>query len=83
MTAFKQKLTECADVPTPAQFNIPYEDLELTTEDNVKLKCYLMIQSRALSEHGATPMSVPDDMTDEQVCGMTNCLTSFHHMHLR
>ena len=50
---------------------MPYQDLELVTEDNVKLRCYLMVQSRSLPKYGATEMPLPDDMTDEQVRGKT------------
>ena len=63
----RDELTRRIDVPTPEQFNIPYEDLELITQDDVRLKCYLMVQKRSLADLGATEMVLPEDMTDEQV----------------
>ncbi|CAG8736940.1 13915_t:CDS:2, partial [Acaulospora colombiana] len=39
----------CTDyVPTPADYGLPYEDLTLDTSDGIKIKCYLMVQRRAL-----------------------------------
>ena len=66
-----------ADVPTPADFHLPYEDLELTTEDNVKLKCYFMVQKRSLTELGAAEMPMPDDFTDEQVRYLRTCCSNW------
>ncbi|KAH8096849.1 alpha/beta-hydrolase [Cristinia sonorae] len=48
------------EVPTPDQFGIPYHDLELRTEDDVKLRCYLLVQTKNLdlsrpSAHNAMP----------------------------
>lgn len=31
-------------VATPAEYDLPYEDLELLTPDGVKIKAYLMLQ---------------------------------------
>ncbi|KAI0288275.1 Alpha/Beta hydrolase protein [Russula brevipes] len=36
------------NVPTPADFSIPYADLELTTPDNIKIKAYLLLQRHVL-----------------------------------
>ena len=52
---------------TPKDYNIPYQDLELVAQDGVKLRCYMMIQKRSLSELGAEQMVVPEDMSDETV----------------
>ncbi|KZT21886.1 alpha/beta-hydrolase [Neolentinus lepideus HHB14362 ss-1] len=37
------------EVPVPSDFGLPYEDLRLTTSDNVKIQCYLLVQKRDLS----------------------------------
>jgi abhydrolase domain-containing protein 13 len=42
------------EVPTPSDFSLPYTDLTLTTPDNVKLKCYLLLQRAELNVEGAT-----------------------------
>lgn len=41
------ELTRRVEVAKPTEFGMPnYEDLRLTTSDNVKLQCYLMRQKR-------------------------------------
>lgn len=57
-----------ADVPTPDQFGLdPYEDLELTAQDGVKLKCYLLVQSKVLPQAEAPRVPVDDGLTDAEV----------------
>ena len=61
---------------TPKDYKIPYEDLELVAEDGIKLKCYIMKQSRDLESYGASQMDIPDYMTDEQVRLVSSCSRS-------
>jgi hypothetical protein len=42
-----------AEVPTPADFGLPYADLVLTTPDGVTLRSYLLIQKRDLGAQAA------------------------------
>lgn len=41
-------------VPTPADYDIPYEELELKAADGVKIKAYLLLQMRTSSRAGET-----------------------------
>lgn len=54
------------EVPTPAEFSLPYTDLELTTSDGVKLKCYLLLQHPDLHVPGATKIEWDSDGDDEK-----------------
>ncbi|ETW75299.1 Alpha/beta hydrolase [Heterobasidion irregulare TC 32-1] len=54
------------EVPTPAEFSLPYTDLELTTSDGVKLKCYLLLQRPDLHVPGATKIEWDSDGDDEK-----------------
>ncbi|KAH9916739.1 alpha/beta-hydrolase [Epithele typhae] len=55
------------EVPVPTDFDLPYEDLILTTPDNVKLRCYLLTQRKELPNHGVQPLEVEDDESNEEV----------------
>ena len=37
------------DVPVPTQYDLPYEDLALVTRDEVKIRCYLLMQRKELN----------------------------------
>lgn len=47
-------------VSTPADFEMPYEDLELTTRDGVKIKAYLMLQKQEVTEDDAALSHLDD-----------------------
>lgn len=53
-----------SEVPLPSEFGLPYEDLELETEDKVKLRCYLLPQKRLLSTTHPEAARVPNDLTE-------------------
>ena len=55
------------DVPVPTDFDLPYEDLTLTTPDDVKLRCYLLTQRKELPNTGTMPVDGPEDETNEEV----------------
>ncbi len=56
-----------ADVHVPTDFDLPYQDLPLTTPDGVKLRCYLLTQHKELSNHGAKPIPSPEEESNEEV----------------
>ncbi|KAF8233868.1 alpha/beta-hydrolase, partial [Tricholoma matsutake] len=60
------------EVPKPTDFGIPYQDLELKTSDGIRLRCYLLPQSRSLSPPEATPVR-DDAATDDEVSQYLHC----------
>ena len=59
------------EVANPGQYGLPYADLELKTQDELTLRCYLLMQARTLPQPDAAAMpagTVGDEMTDEEVC---------------
>lgn len=54
-----------AEVSTPSDYKLDYEDVVLDTPDHVKVRAYLLVQRKNLPQ--ATSMGVADDMTDEEV----------------
>lgn len=60
----RNDLLGITEVPNPGQYGLPYHDLELQTEDGVKLKCYLLAQTKELASGTATQ----DAILDEEVC---------------
>lgn len=55
-----------ADVLTPEDFELPYVALDLKTEDDITLRCYLLVQKKKLGLN-ARHASLPSDMTEEEV----------------
>ncbi|KAI0655022.1 alpha/beta-hydrolase [Cubamyces menziesii] len=55
------------EVPTPADFDLPYQDLPLTTPDNVTLRCYLLTQRTEMPFPGAMPVETSEHETNEEV----------------
>lgn len=43
------ELIKYLDVPVPTQYDLPYEDLTLVTRDEVKIRCYLLMQRKELN----------------------------------
>jgi hypothetical protein len=55
-------------VPTPADFGLPYEDLVLTTPDNVTLRSYLLVQRRDLGDVArSTGLDTSSFVSDSEV----------------
>lgn len=52
-------------VSTPAEVGLPYEEINLTTSDGVKLRTYVLVQKRDLK--GARTMRTSAS-TDAEVC---------------
>lgn len=66
------------EVPVPTDFGLPYEDVELTTPDNVRIKCYLMIQKSKLDLARATVIDIPEDKSDEDFASSRPTVIMFH-----
>jgi hypothetical protein len=54
------------DVAAPSDFELPYENLELKTPDEITLRCYLLPQKKEL-EPGATFLDIPKEMSEDEV----------------
>jgi hypothetical protein len=63
------------DVATPADYDLPYIHLDLKTEDDVTLKCYLLVQRKKHISASA--------MTEEEVVRLQGCVfLYFSYVHL-
>jgi len=56
-----------AEVATPGDYDMPYVPLDLKTEDDVILKCYLLLQKKE-SGLNSNYLPVPVGMSEEEVC---------------
>ena len=65
------------DVAAPSDFELPYENLELKTPDEITLRCYLLPQKKEL-EHGATYMDIPKEMSEDEVSKFLFPLLAFY-----
>ncbi|KAI0328749.1 alpha/beta-hydrolase [Cubamyces sp. BRFM 1775] len=66
------------EVPNPADFDLPYQDLPLTTPDNVTLRCYLLTQRTEMPFPGAMPVETSEHETDEQFASRRPTILMFH-----
>ncbi|PVF98684.1 alpha/beta-hydrolase [Serendipita vermifera] len=67
------------DVPTPADYGLPYEDLVLDTSDGIKIKCYLLVQRRALpGESAKEEADVDTAEEDRKYAGSRPTVLMFH-----
>jgi len=53
----------------PSDFELPYQDLELTTSDGITLKSYLLPQKKDIGYNGEDIETSPDT-TEDQVRGL-------------
>jgi len=65
------------EVPTPSQYGLSYHDLELRTEDNVKLKCYLLVQTKHLDLSNPT-VQAHDAAVDDEFASTRPTVLMFH-----
>lgn len=65
------------EVPSPADFGLPYEDLVLTTPDNVVLRSYLLVQHREL-EGRSTHLDTSAFSTDAAFAASRPTVMMFH-----
>ncbi|KAH9940294.1 alpha/beta-hydrolase [Amylocystis lapponica] len=66
------------DVPVPTDFGLPYQDVELITPDDVKLRSYLMVQRKDLSYIGGARIETTAEETDEQFASTRPTIMMFH-----
>lgn len=57
------------EVAVPSDFELPYQDLELTTSDGITLKSYLLPQKKDIGYNGEDIETSPDT-TEDQVRGL-------------
>ncbi|KAI0946827.1 hypothetical protein AcW1_010176 [Taiwanofungus camphoratus] len=65
-------------VPVPTDFGLPYQDVELLTPDEVKLRCYLLVQRKDLLHIGAEPFEGTEEETDEEFASRCPTIVMFH-----
>ncbi|KAF9531417.1 BEM46 family protein [Crepidotus variabilis] len=65
------------EVASPSDFDMPYENLELKTEDDVTLRCYLLPQRKELP-HNVNFVDTPEGMTDEEFMATRPTVIMFH-----
>lgn len=55
-----------SDVPVPTQYDLPYEDLTLVTRDEIKIRCYLLVQRKELNLATKTTFESLQEAEDPQ-----------------
>ncbi|KDR70161.1 hypothetical protein GALMADRAFT_76280 [Galerina marginata CBS 339.88] len=65
------------DVAVPSDFQLPYENLELKTPDDVTLRCYLLPQKKDVG-HGGSHMDIPSSMTEDEFISCRPTIIMFH-----
>jgi fermentation-respiration switch protein FrsA (DUF1100 family) len=66
------------EVPVPSDYGLPYEDLKLTTPDGVTLRCYLLLQTKRLSQSQAAHVDYMEDESDEDFAATRPTIIMFH-----
>ncbi|GJE92320.1 alpha/beta hydrolase [Phanerochaete sordida] len=66
------------DVPTPDQFGLAYDALELAAEDGTRLRCYLLVQTRELPQAGAVRVSGGEGLSDDEFAASRPTVVMFH-----
>jgi len=68
-----------AEVPVPTDFGIPYQPLDLTTDDDVLLRCYLLPQRRDLSATNPEAAVLPTEYeNDDEFIASRPTIIMFH-----
>ncbi|KAJ3509926.1 hypothetical protein NLJ89_g4959 [Agrocybe chaxingu] len=65
------------DVAVPSDFELPYENLELKTSDDISLRCYLLPQKKDLG-HAGYPVDTTPDMTEDEFISRRPTVVMFH-----
>ncbi|KAF8908147.1 BEM46 family protein [Gymnopilus junonius] len=65
------------DVAKPSDFELPYEDLELKTPDDVMLRCYLLPQRKDIG-YGGLHIDIPSNLSDEEFAATRPTVIMFH-----
>lgn len=67
------------EVPVPTDFGIPYQPLDLTTDDNVRLRCYLLPQRQDLSATNPEAAVLPTEYeNDDEFIASRPTVIMFH-----
>lgn len=56
-----------SDVDLPSKYDLPYEDLVLNTPGGINLRCYLLLQTKELSQRQAAHLDYQESQTDTEV----------------
>lgn len=67
-----------SDVPKPDMYGLPYVDVELKTEDNVLLRCYLLMQRKEVNHSCALQLPVDDGMSNDEFAATRPTVIMFH-----
>ncbi|PCH41916.1 alpha/beta-hydrolase [Wolfiporia cocos MD-104 SS10] len=65
-------------VASPGDHGLPYQDVELRTSDNIKLRCYMFVQRKDISQLGALDVESSEDETEEQFSSRRPTVMMFH-----
>ncbi|EKM53149.1 uncharacterized protein PHACADRAFT_259337 [Phanerochaete carnosa HHB-10118-sp] len=66
------------EVPTPDQFGLSYEKLELVAQDGVKLHCYLLQQTKDLPQPETVAVLGAEGMDDNEFAASRPTVIMFH-----
>ncbi|KAI6121283.1 Alpha/Beta hydrolase protein [Pisolithus sp. B1] len=66
------------EVPKPDMYGLPYEDVELKTEDGVLLRCYLLTQRKDVNHAYALQIPVNDGMSNDEFAATRPTVLMFH-----
>ncbi|KAF9787968.1 Alpha/Beta hydrolase protein [Thelephora terrestris] len=68
------------NVPVPTQYDLPYEDLTLVTQDRVKIRCYLLVQRKELNLATKTTFDILPEAEDppEKYAATRPTIIMFH-----
>ncbi|KAI6169601.1 Alpha/Beta hydrolase protein [Pisolithus thermaeus] len=66
------------EVPKPDMYGLPYEDVELKTEDGVLLRCYLLKQRKDVNHAYALHIPVDDGISNDEFAATRPTVLMFH-----
>ncbi|KAL4245944.1 polyketide transferase af380 family protein [Abortiporus biennis] len=66
------------EVPTPEQYGLPFHNLELKTQDDITLRCYLLVQTKELAHVGAGQLPTSQYATDDEFASSRPTIIMFH-----
>ncbi|KDQ55509.1 hypothetical protein JAAARDRAFT_37523 [Jaapia argillacea MUCL 33604] len=66
------------EVPSPTDFGLQHEDVNLQAPDGVKIHCFLLMQRKELTNSQATHVDYTDDETDAEFASTRPTIVMFH-----